>query len=128
MADRLQQFVDNLVSVLEAVRKEIEELVSRFLEAILEFLEDAAKWFERVIKRIVEYAARLLPALGNLVVAMFKLFLLYSPGIICLVVAFFTSGIGWTVTWVIVGVVYAAFVTLVGLSYGRSDGTRSGRA
>lgn len=127
MADKLQQFADDLIAALEALGKEIEDLVSRVLEAILEFLEDAARWFERVIKRIVEYAERFFPALGKLILAMLKLSLLYTPTLVCLLLAWFTASIGWAVGWVALGIIYAAFITLVGLSYRRSNPTRGGR-
>jgi hypothetical protein len=120
MANGFSKFVDDLVAGMEELGKDLEAVAARFLEAILRFLDDAARWIERVARRIIEYAAKFLPAFGRLLLALLKLSLFYVPAFAALSLGVSRDSGGW----IFVALVYAAFVTVIGLSYGRSGGTK----
>jgi hypothetical protein len=116
MSSGPSKFVDDLVAAMEQLGKEVEAVAASFLEAILRFLDDAAKWIERVVKRIAEYAEKFLPAFGRLSFALFKLALFYAPSFAALLIGASRHSIGW----IFIALVSAAFITVIGLSYGRS--------
>jgi hypothetical protein len=117
MSDKFAQFVDSFVAAMEGFGREVESVAARFLEAILRFLDDARRWIERVVRRIIEYAAKFLPALGRLAWSLFKLSLFYFPSLVALILGVSgPSGI-----WLFTAIAYAAFITAIGLSYGRSE-------
>ncbi|MEA2559112.1 MAG: hypothetical protein QOH06_616 [Acidobacteriota bacterium] len=116
MSNGPSKFVDDLVAAMEQLGKQVEAVAARFLEAILRFLDDAARWIERVVRRIIEYAAKFLPAFGRLSLALFKLSLFYAPSLLALLFGASRGSVGW----IFIALVYAAFITVIGLSYGRS--------
>jgi hypothetical protein len=106
---------DGLVRALENLAEGVERFAARFLDGLLQLLRKAAEWVEDIVRRVVAYAARLLSALGRLTAASVKLLLVFTPAMIALGVALLIGS--WL--WAAVAVAYAAFVWLVGLSYGR---------
>jgi len=113
MTKRSPSAAENLIEALEEFARGVERFASRFLEALLRFIHDAANWLDRMARRVLDYAVRLFPALGHLIIAFVKLLLMFTPAFVFGVIGL----INRSVAWLVVAFLCAGFILLIGLSY-----------
>lgn len=111
----LQRFLDDMIVALTRFAGAVDRTVSQLLSGLLRFLDAAYNWLAKIAERIANYLARFFPALANVLFALVKLALFYIPALLC----FAWYALGGGKGWVIIGMAWAVFITLIGLTYGK---------
>ncbi len=77
--DRIRMFLENMVKALTDFADSVETAVGSFFNGLLECLERIHNWLLTTAQRIWDDLAKLLPALGQVILALTKLSLFYVP-------------------------------------------------
>lgn len=120
LATAVNRVSSRLLAGLLRFARTVERIVLQLLSGLLTILDATYKWLVSVARRIVEYLGELIPALWNVLTALLKLGLFYAPSILFIVVR-----PGGTEGWA-VALIWAGFITAIGLTYGSSEGDPDG--
>lgn len=115
MLEGLTRFLEDFIRTLTLMNARLERLANRFLEALIIFLEIVYRHLADVTRRIVNYLERLMPLMGRLILALLRLAAFYIPSVILLVIFTATQ----STVMIIAAVIWAIFITTIGLTYKR---------